>query len=149
MSRRLWVVTADEDEHLVDLLAVTTFHLTAVMSRMAAGHDLSLTQLRALGIVRDRRLRVTDLADRLGLDKSTMSGLVDRAEVRGLLRRERAEHDRRVVEVVATEEGAALVDAMRAAGMRELAPMLGGLAADEKVELTRLLRVALAAAGQV
>lgn len=139
----------DREERLTEALVRTTFHVTAVMTRIAAEHDLSLTQVRVLGIVSDRRVRVTDLAARTGLDKSTMSGLVDRAEVRGLLRRERAEHDRRVVEVVATEEGAALVDAMRAAGMRELAPMLGGLAADEKVELTRLLRVALAAAGQV
>lgn len=149
MSTSVRGVTSDVDEHLVDLLAVTTFHLTAVMSRMAAGHDLSLTQLRALGILRDRRLRVTDLADRLGLDKSTMSGLVDRAEARGLLRRERAAHDRRVVEVAATEQGAALVDAIRQAGMHELAPMLDGLAPGERVELVRLLRSALAAAGQV
>jgi hypothetical protein len=40
-----------------------------------------------LAILRDRRLRMTALADYLGLERSTMTGLVDRAEKRGLLER--------------------------------------------------------------
>ncbi|MGY1962144.1 MarR family transcriptional regulator [Nocardia gipuzkoensis] len=59
----------------------------AVLTRIGSEHDLSLTQLRLLGLLRDRRPRMTDLAAFLGLDKSTMSGLVERAERRGLVAR--------------------------------------------------------------
>jgi hypothetical protein len=44
---------------------------------------------RSLRGLRDRRLKMTALADYLGLEKSTMTGLVDRAEKRGLLERAR------------------------------------------------------------
>jgi DNA-binding MarR family transcriptional regulator len=138
----------DREERLTEALVRTTFHVTAVMTRIAAEHDLSLTQVRVLGIVSDRRVRVTDLAARTGLDKSTMSGLVDRAVARGLLRRERSPHDGRVVEVVATEAGARLVAEIRAAGMRELAPMVDAVPPAERVGLARLLDTALAAVGQ-
>lgn len=62
----------------------------------------SLTQLRLLGVLRDRRPRMTELAAFLGLDKSTLSGLVDRAERRGLVARDKNPQDRRVVDVFLT-----------------------------------------------
>ena len=57
----------------------TSFLTMATLSRIAADNDLSLTQLRVLAILRDRRLRMAELAAYLGLDKSTMTGLVARA----------------------------------------------------------------------
>ena len=77
----------DDQTPLIDALVRTAFFTTAVLSRVAAEHDLSLTQLRVLAILRDRQGSMSDLATYLGLDKSTISGLVDRAENRGLLRR--------------------------------------------------------------
>ncbi len=66
-----------EHTDLVDVIVQTSFVTMAVLNRVAAEHDLSLTQLRVLAILRDRRLRMTELARYLGLDKSTMTGLVD------------------------------------------------------------------------
>ena len=74
---------------LVHALVQVSFVTMAVLSKVGADHDLSLTQLRVLGILRDRRVRMTRLADYLGLEKSTMTGLVDRAVKRGLLERGR------------------------------------------------------------
>jgi DNA-binding MarR family transcriptional regulator len=48
-----------------------------------AERDLSLTRLRLLGLLRDHRLREADLARYLGPEKSTIIGLVDRAESAG------------------------------------------------------------------
>ena len=70
---------------LIDALVQASFATMAVLNKIGAEHDLSLTQLRVLAILRDRRLKMSELADYLGLDKSTMTGLVDRAEKRGLL----------------------------------------------------------------
>src|SRR5690242_10414155 len=97
--------TDDAVDDLVDALVRTTFEVTGVLTRLAAAHELSLTQVRVLGILRDRRARVTELAAYLGLDKSTMSGLVDRAERRGLLARDKNPDDGRVVDVVLTPAG--------------------------------------------
>ena len=86
-----------EGEALVDALAHSAFVVMGALTRIGAEHELSLTQLRVLGILRDRTPRMAELADYLGLEKSTMSGLVDRAERRGLLERPRRRgvYDRR------------------------------------------------------
>ncbi len=79
----------------MDALAQSGFAVMGVLTRIGAEHDLSLTQMRVLGILRDRRLRMAELAGFLGLERSTLSGLVDRAEARGLLERGRSAEDGR------------------------------------------------------
>lgn len=117
----------------------TTFRVTAVLTRIAAAHDLSLTQLRVLGILRDRPARMTELAAFLGLDKSTMSGLVERAEKRGLLTRGRSPDDRRAVDVALTRQGRELVDAVQREVYDALTPFVGKLDAAQRRQLARLL----------
>jgi DNA-binding MarR family transcriptional regulator len=124
---------------LVDALAQSAFVVMAVLGRIGAEHDLSLTQLRVLGILRDRRPRMTELADFLGLEKSTMSGLVDRAERRGLLARERNVDDSRAVDVFMTEKGSALAEYVHAQVRAALAPITDPLDSAERHTLTRLL----------
>lgn len=127
------------DQDLTDALVQTAFATTAVLTRVAAEHDMSLTQLRVYGILEDRRVRMTRLADFLGLEKSTMSGLVDRAEKRGLLRRVRSAEDGRAVDVEITPEGASLAALVRARVAELLAPLVSGLPDADRAALTRLL----------
>lgn len=134
----------DPDDRLVDSLVRCAFEVTAVLSRIGAENDLSLSQMRTLGILRDRRAAgITGLATHLGLDKSSMSGLVDRAERRGLVRRERSAVDRRAVDVVLTTEGSALVTRLYAELRASLAPLAEALAPEERTHLTELLESAL------
>ncbi len=80
------------DSHLGELrdaLAQMSFTLMAVLTEVAAEHDLSLTQLRVLGILRDREPTMAELATFTGLERSTISGLIDRAAARGLVRANR------------------------------------------------------------
>jgi DNA-binding MarR family transcriptional regulator len=116
----------------------------AVLSRVSGEHDLSLTQLRALGILRDRRLRMAGLARFLGLEKSTMSGLVERAERRGLLERTPSADDRRAVDVSLTPAGIELAERVHAEVSRALAPSLVGLASADRARLAALLERMLA-----
>jgi DNA-binding MarR family transcriptional regulator len=115
-----------------------------VLSRIGAENDLSLTQMRVLGILRDRRLRMTDLADHLGLERSTLSGLVDRAERRGLLARAKNAGDGRAVDVFMTTAGSELAERVHADVTRALLPLTGHLDAAERQALTRLLESGLA-----
>ena len=89
---------------MIDALVQASFVTMAVLTRIGAEHDLSLTQLRVLAILRDRRPRMSVLADHLGLEKSTMSGLVDRAASRGLLARHTAAEDGRAIHVSLTDD---------------------------------------------
>jgi hypothetical protein len=82
---------------------------------------------------------VTDLAAYLGLEKSTMSGLIDRAEKRGILSRLPSETDGRAVDVTLTPAGRALADRIHARVRAGLSPMTGGLTAAERAHLRGLL----------
>jgi DNA-binding MarR family transcriptional regulator len=114
-------------EGLVDALVQISFVTMAVLSKVGAEHDLSLTQLRVLGILRDRRVRMTRLADYLGLEKSTLTGLVDRAAKRGLLERGPNAHDGRAVDVFVSPAGIALAERLHAQVRRSLSPLTSGL----------------------
>lgn len=122
----------DPREGLVDTLVTASFVVMAVISRLGAAHDLSLSMVRMLGILRDRRPRMTDLADYLGLEKQTMSGLVARAEKRGLVARVPNEDDARAIDVVLTGEGARLLRQLRAEGRAALGPLVENLDASEQ-----------------
>jgi DNA-binding MarR family transcriptional regulator len=124
---------------LIDALVRSSFEVMAVLSRIGAEHDLSLTQLRVLGILRDRRIRMSELADYLGLDKSTVSGLVDRAEKRGLVQRAPNPADGRAVDVFLTAAGTELAGRGAAQIAQALSPMTGPLTRAQARRLTALL----------
>ncbi len=128
-----------EADALVDALAQSAFVVMGAVTRVGAAHDLSLTQMRVLGILRDRRLRMAELATFLGLEKSTMSGLVERAERRGLLARAKSSGDGRAVDVFMTPEGRELAERVHAEVRRALAPTTDRLDAGERRALTGLL----------
>lgn len=140
--------TPDDDllEAVEDALVRSAYYVMGILTRIAAENDLSLSQLRVLGILWDRRLRMTDLAAHLGLDRSTLSGLVDRAERRGLLARGRSPVDRRGVDVFATPKGQALMAHLHTQLRAVLAPSIGHLTPERCVELVRLLEPILEAA---
>nr|BFE58430.1 hypothetical protein GCM10020063_029560 [Dactylosporangium thailandense] len=131
-------MTSDDDA-LIDGLVRSAFQVMGALTRIGAEHDLSLTQLRVLGILRDRRARMTELAAHLGLDKSTLSGLVDRAERRGLLARGRNPGDGRVVDVFMTPAGHELAERVEEQLRRALAPAIERLDRGRRDDLAGLI----------
>jgi len=89
-------------------MVTQAFDVMGVVSRVAAAHDLSLTQLRVMAILRDRQPRMSELADYLGLDRSSLTGLVSRGEARGLLVRVPDPSDSRATRVALTDAGVAV-----------------------------------------
>ncbi len=92
-----------------DGLAQLSFLIHGMLERRAREHDLSIIQTRLLGVLRDRRPTMNELARFLDLDKSSVTGLVDRAERRGLVQRVPSTADRRAVLVALTDHGRSLV----------------------------------------
>ncbi len=71
-------------------------------------HETSLTgpQLWVVKILKETSpLKVSELARRMYLHPATMVGLLDRLEVKGLVKRTRSETDRRVVYIDLTQQG--------------------------------------------
>ncbi|WP_194897447.1 MarR family winged helix-turn-helix transcriptional regulator [Catenulispora pinisilvae] len=125
---------------ITDALAETAFTVTALLAESAAAHDLSLTQLRMLAILRDREPRIADLAAFLGLERSSVSGLVDRAVRRGLVHRTASADDARATRLSLTDEGRRLAAVVTAQVDARLVPMTGRLATAERARLVVLLR---------
>ena len=123
---------------LVDALVQLSFLVQAILGDIAATHDLSLVQVRLLGILRDRRPGMLELAAALGLDKSSVTELVDRAERRGLVKRSFSEEDRRAVFVSLTAAGRALAEGFGKQMKRELAVATAGLSAASRERLATI-----------
>jgi MarR family transcriptional regulator, lower aerobic nicotinate degradation pathway regulator len=138
-------VGSDQDhiDDLRDALVQASFTLMAALTEVAAEHDLSLTQLRMLGILRDREPTMADLATFTGLERSTISGLIDRAAQRGLVVRTADPRDGRSVRVSLTKRARGLVPEVTAAIGDRIKPLTGQLSAAEQSRLTALLTKAL------
>lgn len=125
---------------LADALVATSFVTMAVINKIGAENDLSLSLIRVLGILWDRRPRMAELADYLGLEKQTMSGLIARAEKRGLVGRAPNEEDGRATDVFLTADGARLVKQLRVQGQQALEPIIEQLSTSDQQQLQELLQ---------
>ncbi len=118
----------------------------AIFLQQTSAHGVTPVQYAALQAVANQPgVDQRTLAGSIGLDTSTVAGVLDRLEARGLLARGASSSDRRVRLLSLTDDGRALLAAvlpdMRAAQQRILAP----LPAAEQVEFMRMLRVLVAA----
>lgn len=130
---------ATPGEGVMDAFVPVAFATMAVLNKIGAENDLSLTLIRVLGILWDRRPRMAELADYLGLEKQTMSGLIARAEKRGLVARAPNLHDGRATDVFLTAEGRELFLRLHEQMQLALAPLTARLDAAEQEQLRRLL----------
>jgi len=85
------------------------------------------------------------LARSIGLDASTIAGVVDRLEARGLMQRNASPQDRRVRLLSLTDEGHALLDAIEPAMLRAQERILDPLPLAERTEFMRMLRALVTA----
>ncbi len=88
-----------------------------------------------------------ELARRLHVDASNLTGLVDRLEKRGLVERRPDPADRRVKQLTVTPDGAELRDALNARLMAD-PPLLAGLSPGQRRDLRHLLCLAADATAQ-
>ena len=124
---------------VMDGLAQVSFTVIALLSRAAAEHDLSLTQLRVLAILRDHEPTMAELASHLGLERSSVSGLIDRAARRGLVQRAASAEDGRAVRVSLSPDGHRLAGVLTEEIGQLLVPMTGRLSPADQKRLALLL----------
>ena len=99
---------------------------------------LTPTKLRALDVIgEDDGVRVGELADRIGIDETTATRLVDRLEAAGVA-------ERRRTLVGLTPSGVVLVREVAGRRQRFFCDVLAALEPDERTELVRLTAKAAA-----
>ncbi|HUT57105.1 MAG TPA: MarR family transcriptional regulator [Phycisphaerae bacterium] len=77
--------------------------------KLAADHQVTAPQLMCLlAVVEKGSATATDIAERIHLSPSTLVGVLDRLEGKGLIRRVRDVEDRRRVEVTVSDAGRVL-----------------------------------------
>ena len=133
----------------VDLESLPGHHIrrlhqiaVAIFLQETEAHGLTPVQYAALQTVANTPgVDQRTLAGRIGLDTSTVAGVVDRLEARALLQRNASPQDKRVRLLTLTAIGVELLQtvepAMRLAQQRILAPLPRG----ERAEFMRMLRV--------
>lgn len=140
---------ANEDFGLVDALAQLSFLVQSSLAEIAGQYDLSVVQTRMLGILRDREPTMNQLGRHLGLDKSSITGLVDRAQRRGLVTRTASAVDRRSFQVSITDAGRQLVEQVAAQFAEQIERRVEPLPETDRKRLSRMATRIVTADAQV
>jgi DNA-binding MarR family transcriptional regulator len=128
-----------DDLGIVDGLVQLSTLVQAVLARVADSLGLSVLQARLLGVLRDREPTMAQLGRLLDLDKSSTTGLIDRATRRGLVRRAQVPADGRSFRVVLTSEGRDLAQALTTEVTAQMTALTDGLTDTNRHRLSLLV----------
>lgn len=115
-----------------------SFLVQSVYAEVCASHDLTAPQGQLLCVIKDQPRGMTELTQMLRLEKSSLSGLVDRVERRGLLRRTNSHVDRRAVTIEPTRQGKSIADAFYDEVSQRLLEIVAELSAVDRDRFARL-----------
>jgi DNA-binding MarR family transcriptional regulator len=131
----------EDPGQLADLLHRMTRRLRRSQSERLAPLGLTPAQERALRVISrsDEPLRMSELADRLGIVPRSLTTVVDALEAAGLVRREIDPRNRRAILLRLTDQGTAVRDELREARRRAAEDLFAPLADDDRELLANLL----------
>jgi DNA-binding MarR family transcriptional regulator len=135
------VVSDPDRPDLTWLLHRAAQHMRAGLDEAAREHGLTGARdwIVLSALAAGPRQTQLSLAQSLGLDKTTMTSLLDRMEARGLITRSTDSHDRRARIPELTDEGRRVQAEVTSARDRVEAGLLGGFTVDEQAQLRGLL----------
>jgi DNA-binding MarR family transcriptional regulator len=127
-------------------IAVSVF----VAEAETAGYDLTPVQYAALAAVKAHKgIDQATLAGLIAYDRTTIGGVVDRLEQKGLVSRRVSKEDRRARVLEITSAGKRTLIGIEPAVAAAQKSMLRGLDASESAQLLRLLRKAIDASNEL
>ncbi|WP_432938229.1 MarR family winged helix-turn-helix transcriptional regulator [Kribbella sp. CA-253562] len=109
-------------------------------AEVGRGCDLTTAQAQMLCSLGSRPTGMAELSAILGVERSSLTGLVDRAEHRGLVVRQPDPADRRAVKVTLTAEGMDALERFHKELTIKLEQLLTELPAKEREQFTGTLR---------
>lgn len=117
---------ASDSADLATALIRLCFVVQRIFGDASRRYGLTPQHAQLLGVLTPGPVGMAELGDVLNLEKSSLSGLIDRAEARSLVARIRDETDRRTCHVSLTEPGTELAARFR----DDVSSELNALAAD-------------------
>jgi DNA-binding MarR family transcriptional regulator len=134
-------VAYEDPNQLADLFQRLMRRLRRAQAERLAPLGLTPAQERALRVITrsEEPLRMTELADQLGIVPRSVTTVVDALEQAGLVRREIDPHNRRAIRLHLTDRGLAVRDDMREARRRAAEDLFAPLTAGDREALGELL----------
>jgi DNA-binding MarR family transcriptional regulator len=131
----------EDSAHLADLLHGLTRRLRHAQAERLAPLGLTPAQERALRTITrsGEPLRMTELADRLGVVPRSVTTVVDALEAAGLVRREIDPGNRRAIRLHLTDRGVAVREELRDARRQAAEDLFAPLSDAERTTLADLL----------
>src|ERR1700729_2303122 len=131
----------EDPVQLADLLHGLTRRLRRAQAERLAPLGLTPAQERALRAIArgEEPLRMTELADRLGIVPRSVTTVIDALEQAGLVRRETDPRNRRAIRLHLTDRGRAVRDDMREARRRAAEDLFAPMSAEDRKALAELL----------
>ncbi len=131
------------DDRLIYLVFIAQQKLRTHLKKMLAKENIKVTPAQA-GIMfllkqRDGRT-MSELSQILSIDNSTITGLVDRLEKTGLVRRNASAHDRRASHVFILPKGMEEIDKAKRVIRMVNQEIKNGFSAEELDSFNRILR---------
>ena len=133
----------EDPAQLADLLHRLTRRLRRAQAERLAPLGLTPAQERALRMMTrsEQPLRMTELADQLGIVPRSLTRVIDTLEEAGLVQREIDPRNRRATLLHLTERGQAVRDDMRQARRRAAEDLFAPLSEQDRKTLTTLLTI--------
>ncbi|MFC7600384.1 MarR family winged helix-turn-helix transcriptional regulator [Streptosporangium amethystogenes subsp. fukuiense] len=117
---------ASEPMDVATALIQLTGLVQGIYARVSERHDLTPVQAKLLCVLLEGPRGMADLAQIFGVERAALTGLMDRAEKRGLARRDPVPGDRRALQATLTDTGREAAAAFHA----EITGQLAQLTAD-------------------
>ena len=108
-----------------------------IYARISERHDLTPVQAKLICVLAFGPRGMAELAQCFGVEKATLTGLVDRAEQRGLVRRSPVPGDRRALHVTLTDTGRRAATAFHTEATEELNHLLSSLPSRDREHFHR------------
>jgi DNA-binding MarR family transcriptional regulator len=133
----------EDPAQLADLLLRLTRRLRRAQAEQLAPLGLTPAQERALRVITrsEQPLRMTELADQLGIVPRSLTKVIDTLEGAGLVHREIDPRNRRAILLHLTERGRAVRDDMRQARRRAAEDLFAPLTVGDRKTLMKLLTI--------
>ena len=137
------VMEYEDPAQLADLLHRLTRRLRRAQAERLAPLGLTPAQERALRVITrsEQPLRMTELADQLGIVPRSLTRVIDTLEEAGLVHREIDPRNRRAILLHLTDRGKAVRDDMRTARRRAAEDLFAPLTVEDRKTLAKLLTI--------
>jgi DNA-binding MarR family transcriptional regulator len=143
-------LSAEAQVQLDDALGLVQLSglVQAAFARVADRHDLTPLQGRLLCVLAEAPRGMAELARAFCVEKAALTGLVDRAERRGLVERSPVPGDRRAVRVMLTDAGRRSAATFHAEVTAELGQLLSPLSRRDREKFRTAMATIARSAGQ-